>query len=227
MSECGIFDPIVSAIDTDEIFQKETKFLVATIGLDFEAFGSAEEFFDAHPEDFYGCVVLSLRIPGSSGLEIQTRLRNEGFKIPILFASAYGDVWSAVQAMKGGALDFLEKPIHPQQFLSVIQEAVAQSRKIWRDRTKIERLAHATSRITDRELEVLERMARKETNKRIASELGISVKTIEYHKSNIYRKMSNDGILNLTENPEVLREIRHFRKLFNLKDDLGNTGGTP
>ncbi len=227
MTRCEHFNPIVSAIDADDFFLKEINALVATIGLYFEAFRSSDDFFGAHPEDFSGCVILEARLPGSNGLDIQTRMRELGFHVPVLFATGYGDVWTAVQAMKCGALDFVEKPVQPQQFLSLVQEGIARSRKHWIERMRIERLARSMHRITDRELDVLGLMVRKETNKDIASELGVSIKTVEYHKSNIYRKLPVEQILNMRENPTVINEIRALRKENDYKDISASAGAIP
>ncbi len=165
-------------------------------GLPVAAHASAEDFLAALPADASGCLLLDLRLPGMSGLELQAELNRRGTRLPIVFLTGHGDVPASVRALKGGAFDFLEKPVPAETLLDRVHEALRlaaeQSRHAREDRAQTRRL----ERLTAREREVMLLAVAGNTSKAIAKQLGISHRTVELHRS---RVMQKTGAANLIE----------------------------
>ncbi len=181
--------PTVFVVDDDEPTLREVRELVSSVGLPIESYTSALDLLDALDETRSGCIILDVRLPVISGLEAQERLIEKGVELPVIFVTAYGDVWTAVQAMKRGANDFLQKPFSSQELLDKIHNSIQWDRERREARLKA---AEVTSRIhllTPREMDVLIRIGAGKSNKSTARELNVSVRTIEFHRANLMRKL--------------------------------------
>ena len=186
----------VFVVDDDEGVRDGLGMLLATVGQPFEAFGSAAEFLDSYDANRRGCLVLDIRMPRISGLELQELLNERGSDLPIIFITGHGDIPMAVEAMRRGALDFIRKPFREQDLLDRINEAldvelVRRKRAIERDDV----IAKIAS-LTDRERAVFESVADGDMNKIIAFDLGISERTVEVHRANAMKKL---GVRTLAE----------------------------
>ena len=191
----------VFVVDDDKAVRKGLRILMKSVGLAVETFASAREFLDAYDPDRPGCLVLDVRMPGMSGLELQARLAEQAIEIPIIFLSAHGDVPMAVRAVKMGALDFIEKPFRHQVLLDLIQQAIEKDAQDRREREKQQSVHMRLELLTERERQVLDLVVAGEPNKAIADDLGISEKTVEFHRSNVMKKM---GVYSL---PDLVRAV--------------------
>jgi two-component system response regulator TtrR len=172
---------------------------MASNGIAVQTFASAAAFIESYRGGDPGCLVLDVRLPGMSGPELQDYLRREGIEIPIVFVSAHADVPTAVNAMKGGAVDFIQKPFDYRQAVAVVRGALerdAQQRE-WRARRA--QLAERLAALTERERGVLQRIIEGKANKVIAAELDISVKTVEAHRAKVMEKMAADSVAELVQ----------------------------
>ena len=188
-------DAVVSVVDDDPAVRDSIAMLVRTEGLTVRTFDSARSFLAAWDRCEPGCLVVDLRLPGPSGLDLQQRLAAEGDAPPIIFLTGYGTVPAAVRALKAGAIDFLEKPFDPATLLVRIHEALARDRA---RRSHVRRL----DALTRREREILEQVKEGNTNKVIAANLGISVRTVELHRARGMRKI---GIRSVAELVQLMR----------------------
>ncbi len=190
-------DPIVFVIDDDEAFRKSLKWLVESVGLNVETFASAQEFINRFDPNIPCCLVLDVRMRGMSGLELQEHLRENGIELPIIIVTGYGDVPTAVRALKAGAVDFLEKPFSDQILLDQVQKAIDED--VERQRKRRERLqfAERIERLTRREQQVMQMVVEGLSSKQIAEKLLVSFKTIEAHRSKIMKKMEATNVPHL------------------------------
>jgi two-component system, LuxR family, response regulator FixJ len=189
--------PTVFVIDDDPAIRKSLSLLVQSVKLPVETFETAQEFLDVYDPSRPGCLVLDLRMPGLSGLELQQRLAARSIRIPIIFISAHGDLASAVGAMRAGALDFLEKPFRGQVLLDRINQALekdAQYRAEAVSRAETEALL---ATLSPPERSVLDHMAAGKPYKVIARELGVSYKAVEGRRARIMRKMKAENLSDL------------------------------
>jgi two-component system response regulator FixJ len=190
-------NPIVFVVDDDEAICESLRLLIGDIGLEVRTFTSAGQFLAHYSPAQNGCLVLDVRMSGMSGLELQAKLRDLGGRIPIIIITGHGDVPMAVEAMKAGAMDFIEKPFRDQVLLDSIQKAIdldARTRRQWRERQDVQ---SRTGLLTQREREVMERLVAGKTNKNIAFELGISQKTVDFHRANILGKVGVNSVVEL------------------------------
>lgn len=190
-------EPVVFLVDDDEAICRSLGLLIEDIGLKPQAFTSAQDFLNAYDPAQPGCLVLDVRMSGMSGLELQTRLNELGIRIPTVIMTGHGDVPMAVEAMKAGALDFVEKPFRDQVMLDSIQKAVAVDR---RNREADRQRADFRSKLkelTQREQQVMDLLVAGKANKVIAYELGISQKTVDFHRSNILSKLGVNSVVDL------------------------------
>jgi RNA polymerase sigma factor (sigma-70 family) len=187
----------VFIIDHDPDSRRVLGDLVASMRLQARTYASAGEFFGAYDGSAAGCVLLDIRLPDVSGLGLIERFRQQGIPLPVIVVSAHGDVPTVVQAMKAGAVDFLEKPCREQQLWESVHEAIrrdAENRKrLARHRAVQSRLA----RLTEGEEDVLRRLVAGKTNRQIAEDLGLSVRTIEVRRSKVMRKMKAGSLAHL------------------------------
>jgi FixJ family two-component response regulator len=179
----------VLIVDDDEAIRDSLAALLESEGYIPETFESAERFLARHPEDFPGCAIIDIRMPGMSGLELQAELRRRKATIPVIVLTSHGDVSTAVAALKAGAVDFIEKPFNVPALLAAVQ--VGLSRQDERQRHGAERRAFETklAHLTTREREVMDLVAAGDPNKVVAAKLGISVRTAEVHRAKVMEKM--------------------------------------
>jgi len=187
----------VFVVDDDPAFRKSLRWLIESVDLNVETYASAIEFLENFDANTPGCAVLDVRMPGMSGVELQEQLRNDGSDIPVIAVTAFGDVQTAVRAMKGGATDFLEKPISDQVLLDHIQRAIVDDLENHRSRVKDNEVTERVESLTQREREVMDRVILGLSSKEIAQELGISFKTIESHRAKIMKKMGATSVPHL------------------------------
>lgn len=187
----------IHIIDDDPSMLKYLSELVETISYNSKTYNNANEFLGAYSDDGLGCLILDLRLPGISGLELQQQLASKNIDLPVIMISGFGDISTAVKAMKAGVLDFLEKPFRSQDLLDLIHNAV-NKHKI--DREKNTSYNEAVTRIkslTQREKEVMEHVVAGTLNKDIAIKLEISIKTVEVHRANVMEKMAVSSVADL------------------------------
>ena len=181
--------PTAYVVDDDDSIRTLWRWLMESNGIAVRAFASAGEFIECyHGEP--GCLVLDVRLPGMSGLELQDYLRRNGVEIPIVFASAHGDIPTAVSAMKGGAVDFIQKPFSYREVLAIIEKAFQRD-------AEIRAVAVRLAALTGRERAVMQRIIEGKPNKLIAADLDISVKTVEYHRAKLMEKTGASSIAEL------------------------------
>lgn len=190
-------EPTVFVVDDDEEVRESIRWLIESVGLAVQTFASAQAFLDAYDPDQPGCVVLDVRMPEISGLELQKKLLARGIEIPTIIVSAYGSVAVAVDAMKHGAVDFIEKPFSDQALLDRIQQAIEKDRQQRRRKAQQAELAARIDVLTSREREVMDLVVIGKPTKRIAIDLGISPKTVEAHRSHIMQKMATESLAEL------------------------------
>ncbi len=190
-------DPIVFIVDDDPDVCESLELLCTTVGLKTSCHTSAAAFLEAYDATQPGCLVLDVRMPGMSGLELQEQLASQAIRIPIIIITGHGEVPMAVRAMRNGAFDFIEKPFGDQTLLDRIQRAVQQDT---RDRIKWEAQADVAARIarlTPRENEVMELVGGGMGNKDVAGKLGLSVKTVEVHRAAVMKKLRAENAAGL------------------------------
>lgn len=179
----------VFIVDDDEGVREGLSLLLATVGLSCELHESAHDFLDAYDGDKRGCLVLDIRMPRMTGLDLQKKLHEMGSGLPIIFITGHGDIPMAVEAMRNGALDFIRKPFREHDLLERIHEALNIDENAHRRALDREELAEKLSTLSQREREVFDRVADGQMNKVIAAELGISERTVEVHRGQVMRKL--------------------------------------
>lgn len=182
-------EQIVYIVDDDPDVRESFTILMETVGQPFKEYDSAQAFLSDYHEDMRGCLVLDIRMPRMSGLDLQNKLNDEGSLLPIIFITGHGDITLAVEAMRRGAIDFIRKPFHDQNLLDRINEALDiedGKRKLLMDKRQLQDRFNSLS---DRELEVLELVAQGKMSKVVADDLGISERTVEAHRSHIMHKL--------------------------------------
>jgi len=189
-------DMAVHVIDDDEAVRHSLAFLFQSVGLPARTYDSAAAFLAVAPGLRGGCVLTDLRMPGIDGLALQRRLGELKSRLPVIFITGHGDVPVAVQALKAGAFDFIEKPFEDEALLSTIQGALESDRRTRKRTAETERTAARLASLTPRERQVLERLVAGQPNKTIAQELGASPRTVEVHRARVMEKM---GAQNLCE----------------------------
>jgi len=181
--------PTVFVVDDDDAARTGLCALAASISLKVEAFASAQEFLDAYPPDAVGCLLLDVRMPGMSGLKLQEELNRRGAGLPIIFITGHGDVSMAVEALRKGAFDFMEKPIRGQLLLERIQCAIETHQRLRRREASMRQTQARRALLTERELEILDCVQQGRGAKSIAQEFGLSRKTVDAHMTSIRGKM--------------------------------------
>lgn len=184
-------------VDDDKAVRDSLALLVDSVGLQVETFASAQDFLDTYHPDRRGCLITDLRMPGMSGLELQEKLSAEDVRIPVIVLTGHGDVPAAVRALKGGAVDFVEKPFNPQALLDLIQQAIARDTEIHELAAQEAQVAERVALLTPREHEVMDLVVAGKANKVIAIELAISERTVELHRGRIMKKMQARSLAEL------------------------------
>jgi two-component system response regulator TtrR len=191
--------PTAYVVDDDEAIRTLWRWLMESNGIAVQTFSTAAEFIAAYKAGGLACLVLDVRLPGMSGLELQDYLKHEGIEIPIVFVSGHGDVPTAVSAIKGGAVDFIQKPFGYREVLAIIQRAFERDAEIREKRARRSQVTERVAALTEREREVMQRVIEGKLNKVIADELGISVKTVEFHRAKVMEKMGADSVAGLVQ----------------------------
>ncbi len=189
--------PVVHIIDDDDAVRDSLALLMNSVGIDARQYASANAFLEASPPDTTGCVVLDVRMPGISGLQLFKEMNRRRMSWPVLFITGHGDVPMAVEAMRDGAFDFVQKPFRENELLERVQQAIAQDRA---DRVQESELASINERLkslTNRERDVLERIVDGSANKVIAIDLDISQRTVEQHRARVMEKMKARSLAHL------------------------------
>ncbi|WP_316977027.1 response regulator transcription factor [Shumkonia mesophila] len=179
----------VFVVDDDEDIRESIRDLVVSVGINCKTYESADAFFRADTESGPSAVILDVRLPGIGGLEIQKTLVAKGATAPVIFVTGYGDVWTAVQAMKRGAFDFFEKPFSSQELLTRIQAAIGQHVEHLAEKSRLKDIDALLQGLTPRERDILERLGLGKSNKTIAAELAMSVRTVEFHRARMMQKL--------------------------------------
>ena len=196
--------PVVFVVDDDRSIREATQSLLASVGLRVETFETAQEFLGTKRPDAPGCLVLDVRLPGLSGLDLQSELAAAGTPVPIVFITGHGDIPMSVQAMKAGAVEFLTKPFRDQQLLDAIQQAIERDRVERRQRTETGELRRRYESLTPREREVMALVVAGHLNKQAASELGTSQITVKVHRAKVMHKMAAASLADLVRMAERL-----------------------
>jgi two-component system response regulator FixJ len=187
---------LVHLVDDDEAIRRSAGFMLKTSGFHVRTYESGVELLKTASNLEPGCILLDIRMPGMDGLEVQTALRDKGVGLPVVIMTGHGDVGLAVQAMKAGAVDFIEKPFEKAVLLSAIEQGMERLMRATRDGSRAEEAGVRLQVLTPREREVLDGLARGLPNKTIAYDLGISPRTVEIHRANLMTKL---GVRSLSE----------------------------
>lgn len=202
--------PLVIIVDDDASVREALSELILSAGFQLVCFASTREFLDGDVLDSPGCVILDVRMPGASGLDLQHHLVQNGNPKPIIFLTGHGDIPMTVQAMKAGAVDFLTKPVRDQTLLDAVIAGIAMDAARRAEAAVVKRNVERFEMLTPREREVLHEVARGRVNKQIAFDLGISEVTVKLHRGNVMRKMEAASIAELIRTweslPATLRE---------------------
>ena len=189
--------PVVFIVDDDEAVRGSLRLLLKSVGLTPNAMGSAREFLSKYDPMQPGCLVLDVRMPEMSGLELQEQLNLQGAVIPVIFITGHGDVPMAVEAMQAGAFDFLQKPFRDQDLIDRIQRALEKDRANRSALTERNSIRERLESLTPREREVLTMVASGKPNKVMASDLGVSQRTVEIHRARVMEKMGASSLAQL------------------------------
>jgi FixJ family two-component response regulator len=197
---------VVAIVDDDLSVREGLQTLIRSAGMRVETFASAQEFLAARrPTEVPSCLVLDLRLPGLSGLDLQKRMAEVGLEIPIVFLTGHGDIPASVRAMKAGAVEFLTKPVDGRELLEAIEEAIERDRRIRQEHAELRELQSRYSSLTAREQEVLRNVVAGLLNKQIAAELNITEYTVKIHRGHVMRKMHADSLADLVRMAERLQ----------------------
>ena len=199
--------PSVLIIDDDPEFRDSVARLLRTVGLQTREFSSVSDFLNADPSGGPTCLVLDVRMPGRSGLELQRDLAAANRQVPIIFITAHADVPMTVQAMKGGAMEFLTKPFRDQELLDAVEAGLARDRARRESEKALAGLRERFDTLTSREREIMVQVAAGRLNKQIAHDIGITESTVKVHRTNLMRKMKAHSLPELSRMADILNLI--------------------
>jgi FixJ family two-component response regulator len=190
-------EPIVFVVDDDSMIRAAMSSLLDSAGLANETFASGQAFAERYDPLEMACVVLDLQMPGHSGLELQRAMCAVGPTPPILFLSGKADIAASIEAIRGGAVDFLTKPVKAERFVEAVRSAVAKERSMWRARVEEAELRRRVAALTPRERQVMAHVVAGKLNKQTASDLGIAEQTIKVHRSRVMQKLQVESLAEL------------------------------
>lgn len=190
-------DAIVHVVDDEAEVCNAVAMLLRSVGLQSRTYGSAQAFLEGYRPGTPGCIVLDVRLPGMSGLELQERLQQLGITLPVIVMTGHGDIQMAVRAMRAGALDFVEKPFNDQTLLDRVHEGVARSMQSHDADGERAQVQSRYNSLSEREREILKHVVDGRPNKLIADELGLSTRTVESHRAHIIEKMQASSLSHL------------------------------
>jgi FixJ family two-component response regulator len=194
----------VFIVDDDPSVRDSLRFLLESVGLEVRIFSSAQDFLDGTDSETPGCLLLDVRMPGMSGLDLQHELANAGIFLPIIFITGHGTVPMSVRAMKAGAVDFLQKPFDEQDLLNAVSQAIEQDRKAGLERAESREIQKRIKSLTPREYEAFTLLVSGMLNKQVACRLGTTERTIKAHRSRIMEKMKAESLADLVRHAERL-----------------------
>jgi FixJ family two-component response regulator len=197
---------VVMVVDDDAGVRNAMRSLLKSVGITCTLFASAQEFLDAYQPSQRGCLVLDIRMPGMSGMELQQQLNIRGAVIPVIFMSGHADIPMAVEAMQHGAFDFLQKPFRDQDLLDRIQRAIVRDTEMRQSLGEHARIKAHLESLTPREREVLDLMTQGKQNKVVGQELGVSPRTIEIHRARVMEKMGAHSVAELVR---MMLDLQH------------------
>jgi len=189
--------PTVFVVDDDQAMRSSLKWLIESIGMQVKTYGSADEFLSSYFLDRAGCLLLDVRMPGMSGLDLQAYLAQEDSRLPVIIITGHGDVAMAVKAMKSGAVDFIEKPFYDEKLLTSIRNALEFDEKRRALQSRRTEITVRLAELTPREHEVMAMVTEGRANKEIATVLGVSTKTVEAHRARVMDKMGASSLAEL------------------------------
>ena len=201
----GDTNPSVLIIDDDAEFRDSVARLFQSIGLHTQQFSSVSDFFNAPPPDGPTCLVLDIRMPGKSGLELQRELAAANREVPIIFITAHADIPMTVQAMKGGAIEFLTKPFRDQDLLEAVQAGLARDRARRENDRALGAIRTRFDTLISREREIMLQVTAGRLNKQIAGDMGIAESTVKVHRTNLMRKMKAGSLPELSRMADMLK----------------------
>jgi FixJ family two-component response regulator len=199
---------VIYIVDDDDDVREALSSLFRSVGLATQTFASAREFLDARLKEVPSCLVLDLRLPGLSGLDLQRAMAERKIQIPIIFITGHADVPATVQAMKAGAVEFLTKPFRDQELLDAVQSAVNHDRTARRDKSELEDLRARFATLTPREREVMGSVVNGMLNKQIAAELGTSEVTVKLQRARAMQKMGASSLADLARMAEKMEQAK-------------------
>lgn len=187
----------VFIVDDDDAVRKSLQFLFKSVGVDAVGYESGDHFLNDYDSDWQGCVVLDIRMPGTSGLEVQKILTERGNNLPIIFITGHGDVPMAVEAMQLGAFDFVQKPFRDQELMDRVSQALSHNQENQEEALQKKQVTDCYARLTPREAEVMDCVVKGQANKVIAMDLDVSQRTVEIHRARVMEKMEARSLAEL------------------------------
>jgi len=197
--------PTIFIVDDDPSVRESTELMLKSVGFNVKTFVSAQDFLKANLQEDLGCLILDVRMPGISGLDLQEKLVSAKTPLPVIFITGHGTVPMSVRAMKAGAVDFLQKPFEEQDLLDAINRAITQQRERKSKKDEADKLQQRLKALTSREYEVFSLLVTGMANKEIAYKLGISERTVKAHRAQIMEKMNAGSLADLVRFAEKLK----------------------
>ena len=190
-------EPIIYVIDDDDAVRQSLEFLLKTAGMTVRGFEHAKAFLDILPQVQHGCVITDVRMPGMSGIDLLSRLKDTNPKLPVIVITGHGDISLAVEAMKIGAIDFLEKPFDDDHLIAAVRAALNRDAGVVKRKAELGEITEKLAALSNRERQVLDGLVAGKANKSIAFDLGISPRTVEIYRANVMTKMAANSLSDL------------------------------